>query len=80
MTKVKVGPKGKHIIIPDGWEQVKTGPVKRGDRYADLRYYTFVDVEEEDLTVSHEGVAMTAKDFDCLIRQSINIIKTNKQG
>lgn len=59
---VKVGPKNRHMTIPDGWERVLSGPARKNDRYANLQYYQFTDIEEEDLLFD-------AETFDCLIRR-----------
>lgn len=59
---VKVGPKNRHMTIPDGWERVLSGPARQNDMYADLCHYRFMNVEEEDLLFD-------AETFDCLIRR-----------
>lgn len=74
MTKVvKVGPKEKHVKIPEGWRQVTAGECKKGDRYADLLRYAFLKVEEEDL-------GMPADSFDCLIREISHHNKEQDDG
>ena len=63
MEKVKVGPKGRIAIIPDGWERVLHGKCRHGDMYADTVTAKFHKVESEDTLLKWE-------DFDCLIRKS----------
>ena len=63
---IKAGPKEKHIPIPDGWELVKEGKCKKGDKYLYCR----------DLfkTVSwnfavQEDVGCSFEEFEALIRK-----------
>lgn len=62
MQTVRVGPKHKHVEVPDGWAVVKSGPVRKDDMFVDLRSYKFSPVDEDDLQ-------MDAGDFDCLVRK-----------
>lgn len=60
----KVGPKNRHVDIPDGWQRVTSGKVLRGDKFLLCPSYTkWILVDEEDLQD-----CMMAENFDCLIR------------
>ena len=61
-TTVKIGEKQKHVQIPEGWHQVKEGLVKEKDKFYNLQYHVFTDVEDEDLGDNAEWYA-------CLIRK-----------
>ena len=60
---MKVGPKGRHAIIPKGWERVTEGVCRKGDMYAHTVSGKFCVVEEDD-------IGMPTDAFDCLIRKS----------
>jgi len=34
--KFKVGDKGRHVTIPDGWHRITEGKAQRGDYFADV--------------------------------------------
>lgn len=59
---VKVGPKNRHVEIPDGYKVIKEGAVQFDDLFLNLSTYRFNMVDEEDLFVDAES-------FDLLIRK-----------
>ena len=61
---VKVGPKGRHAEVPEGWHRVKSGKCLEGDKYAYTATGCFCLVEKED-------VGMEWDTFDCLIRKDV---------
>lgn len=58
---VKVGNKGKHVKIPNGWEIKKSGVLSSHDKYVNIHTGTFDFVELEDL-----GIPVT--EFELVIR------------
>jgi hypothetical protein len=63
---IKVGPKKRHLDIPDGWELIKTGYTRKTDQYANIHKPCWDNIEEtdiglpcEDLTVIREIPALT---------------------
>jgi uncharacterized membrane protein len=61
--KVKIGTKGKHMEIPDGWFQVTEGECEEYDMFANVQTFKWNHVESDD-------VKMPANTFDCLIRKN----------
>lgn len=61
---VKVGEKGKHLTIPEGWHLVTSGLVKKNDKYAHVEKHCWYPVEE-DFDVGHP-----AEWIDFLIREN----------
>jgi hypothetical protein len=62
--KIRVGPKGRHVNIPEGWYRITSGTCISRDQFADTRSGRFRPVESEDLD-------MPADSFDCLIRKTL---------
>lgn len=59
----KVGDKGRHVEIPEGWEVVKSGGPKLGDRFLLCPSYDrWVDIDKDDLDD-------VLANYDCLIRK-----------
>jgi hypothetical protein len=60
---VKIGDKGKHVQIPEGWEKVTSGVCQAGDKYCDVQHFCFTDCEDDfDIGEPYDF-------FDCLIRR-----------
>lgn len=61
----RVGPKRRHVSIPDGWFRVVSGVCESGDRFArtDSGRFEFVDPDD---------VGMEWDSFDLLIRRKSN--------
>lgn len=59
---IKVGPKNRHVEIPEGYKIIKEGEVKDKDLFLNLSTYKFNMVDSEDLL-------MDAENFDLLIRK-----------
>lgn len=65
MAKTKVGEKGRHVQLPDGWVRVQP-PARLGDRFLEATTFAqtgavrWLDVTDEDLDWDT---------FDCLIRK-----------
>ena len=47
MKTVKVGEKGKHIPIPEGWKLVTSGLIQKGDKIAEIIRFVWDDAKEE---------------------------------
>jgi len=62
---VKVGPKGRHITIPDGWVVVTSGVCKKGDKFVNCSSWKWSETEEEDWGDEFDF-------FECLIRNTKN--------
>jgi len=61
---VKVGNKGRHVHVPEGWHRVLGDDVcKVGDRFCNLSSFRFSTVEQDDIGDS-------AEHFDLLIRKN----------
>lgn len=60
---LKIGPKGRHVDIPDGWSKVTSGACLPGDKFVNLRYYFLQNVEADDIGVD-------ANEFDHLYRKA----------
>ena len=60
--RVKVGPRGRHATIPDGWSRVTDGDCRANDFFADTRTGRFRPAESDD-------IGLPADSFDCLIRK-----------
>lgn len=61
---IKILEKGRHVVIPDGWEQVHTGIGKKYDMFYNLQYKRFAPLDDEDI-----ADCMPAEDYACLIRK-----------
>lgn len=59
---VKIGPKGRHLMIPEGWELIPAGQCKPGDRFANLYTRRWQEVDADD-------IGDPAELFDYLIRE-----------
>lgn len=59
---LKIGPKGRHLHVPPGWELVTEGRVQEGDKFANLYTLQWQLVELDDLGDPVEW-------FDYLIRK-----------
>lgn len=46
-NRVKVGEKGRHMTIPEGWELVTSGPIEKGDKIADIVRHVWDAAEDE---------------------------------
>ncbi len=67
--KVKVGPKGRHVEIPENWERVESGLACKDDMFLNLMYFEkgtviWSKIDEEDLESE-----LVAEDCGCLIRR-----------
>ena len=60
---IKVGSKGRHVKIPDGFHKVTKGKCLKTDWFVDLLHISFRPVETDD-------VGMDAETFDHLYRKS----------
>ena len=51
---IHVGPKGKHVSVPEGWEVIKDGKCIKEDKFVNLQTFKFqyVDPDDIDLPVS----------------------------
>lgn len=58
---VKVGPRGRHFVIPDGYERVTDGLCRYGDYFVNRATIQMEPVDQED-------VGIEAAEFDCLLR------------
>lgn len=47
MNIVKVGGKGKHLPIPEGWKLVTSGLIQKGDKIAEIIRFVWDDAEGE---------------------------------
>lgn len=66
MTQIaKVGPKNRHVEIPEGWERVTEGTVQEGDRFLHTQTKMFVAVENYELG---DRIGIDS-DYDLLIRE-----------
>ncbi len=68
--KIKVGPKGRHVEIPEGWERVESGLACKDDRFLNLMYFekgtvVWSKVDKEDLECG-----LMAADYWCLMRSN----------
>ena len=63
MVKVKVGEKGRHVELPEGFCRVIAGRPVVGDLYLRCPHY------DRWLRVEPEDCDMNANEFDCLIRR-----------
>ena len=61
---VKIGPKQKHIKVPDGYNVVKEGKVKQGDIFCAVGDYPKIYWQRVD----DEDVGDDISYYDCLIR------------
>ena len=67
----KVGKKGRHVSLPDGYTQVKSGKCQKGDKFLVATDFSLTgivrweEVDDEDLNSSR------LEDFDLLIRREI---------
>ncbi len=61
---VKVGPKSRHLDLPEGAEIV-TGPMRKGDLVADIYAPSWGPIDTED-------VGLDAAIYDCVCRPSPN--------
>ena len=59
---VRVGPKGHHLAIPEGYEQIETGEAQDGDLFANLLTAQWCPVDRAD-------IGYGAINFDYLIRR-----------
>ena len=62
MTAVKVGPKNRHVEVPEGWRRVTQGQCKTGDMFVHLGTLKLT-------TATHDDVGMNWDDFDFLFRK-----------
>ena len=60
---IKVGDKGRHVQIPNGFRKVSHGKCLNDDWFIDLQHFVLREVEAED-------VGMDAETFDHLYRKS----------
>jgi len=64
MTIVKIGKKGRHLKLPDGWVVVTAGCVLEGDMFATVCSSTrWRPVDAED-------IGELCIEYDCLIREA----------
>ena len=68
----KVGPKNRHVTIPQGWHRVMEGVVKEFDKFASTDTLQFHLVEEDDIGLPFDF-------FDLIIREDVtNRLKINR--
>jgi len=60
--KVKIGEKGRHVLIPQEFSRVCQGKCLKGDFFIDLQHLILREVEDED-------IGMDAETFDYLYRK-----------
>jgi len=60
----KVGPKQRHVKVPNGWYRVIVGKCVKGDQFCRTVDTKFQFVEEDDIGID-------ATDFDMLIRKKL---------
>lgn len=60
----KIGERGRHVRIPDGWFIVYQGEVKDGDKFYSTNTKKWYTVEDFDID------EMTANEYDLLIRNA----------
>lgn len=63
-AKVKVGPKGRVAVVPDGWHEVTQGITQPGDMFASTVTGEFQLTDEFD-------AGSPAYAYDCLIRKTV---------
>lgn len=63
-VNIRVGPKRKHVRLPDGWHRVLVGSCIKGDQFLNLGTYKFQPVEHDDIGISCD-------DFEVLIRKDV---------
>lgn len=62
---IKIGSKGRHLVVPEGWNLIKEGFVKKGDLFANLMTFKWTPIDNQDLEENSQ-----ANEFDFLIRKS----------
>ncbi len=46
---IRVGPKGRHMVIPDGWEIITNVPMQPGDLCANIYTARWEGIDDEDV-------------------------------
>jgi hypothetical protein len=64
---IRIGPKGRHLQIPDGWELVTEGFCSQGDRFLDASLAKF-DGKANWILSTKEDWGDPFDQFDVLIR------------
>ena len=75
MATIKVGEKGRHMEIPEGWRLLEPNEiVERGDKVANVRQFYWMEAEVD------EDIGFPASYSDFVIREineSLDILKTS---
>ena len=60
--KFKIGLKGRHIEIPEGWRRVEHGPIIDGDKVANIYSAVWEHIDDDD-------IGMDAQEYELVIRK-----------
>lgn len=60
---VRVGQKGRHLAVLDGWQLVSSGKVLKDDKFANLMTIVWQTVDADD-------IGQDVSDFDFIIRKA----------